>query len=624
MTIRIEAESMTLVGYEIETGQKFASEKALIAATPTEGAIGTASATFTGVTSTYDIIVGYHDENDGASQLSVYINDVLVDTWTLNERLGKTRAHASNFVARTIATGYTVSTNDRIRIEGTTQSGERSRVDYIELVPNEVSVPGNTNPVAENDSYSTNEDTPLLVALEEGVLTNDSDLDGDSLTVISFDETSSAGGTVSVNADGSFSYTPVANFVGTDSFNYTVSDGQGGTATATATILVSSVPEEVTVSYDSATNGIIANLSTGLVLLPIFGTESNPTIMPLGDSITAGEHSIGAVPGSYRIQLWERFQSDGLTVDFVGSQSNGPASLGDKDHEGHRSWKISKIRSNLVEQGLFQQYPSDVILLMIGTNDINSGNSVSQIIANLEQLIDQINAESPNSHLVVSSIPPVEAPRGDASEMQRINDYNAEMENLVATKATAGYNIYFADAGGSLTVDDINGELGDGLHPTEEGYNKLGNAWYDFLVERDQLNGIVNLIGSEYDDLLTGSGASNILEGRGGNDWLSGTTIDLAGANERDSLLGGAGSDLFVLGDDTQAYYTMSDDDDYVIIQDFDASVDFVQLYGSTNDYTQEQIGSDSYLRLAETNELIAIFANTLDLDFSGSDFSFV
>ena len=37
-----------------------------------------------------------------------------------------------------------------------------------------------------------------------------------------------------------------------------------------------------------------------------------------------------------------------------------------------------------------------------------------------------------------------------------------------------------------------------------------------------------------------------------------------------------------------------------------------------------EQIGSDSYLRLAETNELIAIFANTLNLDLSGSDFTFV
>jgi lysophospholipase L1-like esterase len=615
---------MTLVDYEIETGQTFASNNALIAVTPTEGAVGTASATFTGVTSTYDIIVGYYDESDGASQLSVYINDVLVDSWTLNNSAGGTRARASNFATRTVAIGYTLSTNDRLRIEGTTQKGERTRVDYIELVPNQVSVPDNTNPVAKNDSYSTDEDTLLTIALEQGVLANDSDLDGDSLTVLSFDDTSSAGGTVSVNFDGSFNYTPPANFTGSDSFNYTVSDGQGGSATATATIVVFSVIDGVTANYSSATNGIIANLSTGLVLAPIFGTNPNPTIMPLGDSITAGQHSIGAVPGGYRIQLWERFHSDGFTIDFVGSQSNGPASLEDRDHEGHGGWRINRIKTDLVDQNLFQEYPSDVILLMIGTNDVNSGASVSEMIADLEQLIDSINIESPNSYLVVSSIPPVEAPRGSSSEMQRINNYNAEMETLVTTKAADGYNIYFANAGGSLTVDDINGELDDGLHPTEAGYNKLGNAWYDFLVDRDQLNGIVNLIGSEFDDRILGSGDSNTLEGRGGNDWLSGTMADLAGANEQDSLFGGMGSDHFILGDTTQAYYTATDDNDYVVIQDFDASVDFVQLHGSTSDYVHEQIGSDRYLRWAETNELIAIFANTLNLNLLGSDFTFV
>src|SRR5436305_15244721 len=67
-------------------------------------------------------------------------------------------------------------------------------------------------------------------------------------------------------------------------------------------------------------------------------------VMPLGDSITDGI----TVPGAYRIGLWQRLVAGGYTVDFVGSLSNGPASLGDHDHEGHSGWRIDQIDANSV------------------------------------------------------------------------------------------------------------------------------------------------------------------------------------------------------------------------------------------------------------------------------------
>ena len=75
-----------------------------------------------------------------------------------------------------------------------------------------------------------------------------------------------------------------------------------------------------------------------------FGTaaaESNGgvRIMPLGDSITDGVQT----PGGYRIGLWQRFVANGYREDFVGSLSNGPAALGDHDHEGHSGWRIDQI-----------------------------------------------------------------------------------------------------------------------------------------------------------------------------------------------------------------------------------------------------------------------------------------
>src|SRR5206468_4173984 len=77
--------------------------------------------------------------------------------------------------------------------------------------------PVNDAPVAVNDVYSTNEDTTLTVAAP-GVLGNDTDVEGDALTAVLVSGPSH--GTLTLNSDGSFSYTPAANFNGADSFSY--------------------------------------------------------------------------------------------------------------------------------------------------------------------------------------------------------------------------------------------------------------------------------------------------------------------------------------------------------------------------------------------------------------------
>ena len=74
-----------------------------------------------------------------------------------------------------------------------------------------------------------------------GIIANDTDADGDILTVNTTPVTNVSNGTLALNADGSFTYSPNANFNGTDSFTYEVSDGNGGTDTATVNITVNPV-----------------------------------------------------------------------------------------------------------------------------------------------------------------------------------------------------------------------------------------------------------------------------------------------------------------------------------------------------------------------------------------------
>ena len=100
----------------------------------------------------------------------------------------------------------------------------------------------NDAPNAINNSYSITKDNALVVNVASGVLANDTDPDGDALTVSAFDATSAQGGSVAMNANGSFSYTPPSGFTGTDTFNYSASDGNAQDG-ATVSVSVASAPQ---------------------------------------------------------------------------------------------------------------------------------------------------------------------------------------------------------------------------------------------------------------------------------------------------------------------------------------------------------------------------------------------
>ena len=107
----------------------------------------------------------------------------------------------------------------------------------------------NDAPVAAADEYTTDEDTPLVVGAP-GVLANDTDVDGDALAASSASDPDH--GSVALNADGSFTYTPDENDNGLDSFTYEVCDGEL-CDTGTVTITVNAVNDLPVVVDDDAT-----------------------------------------------------------------------------------------------------------------------------------------------------------------------------------------------------------------------------------------------------------------------------------------------------------------------------------------------------------------------------------
>ena len=112
-----------------------------------------------------------------------------------------------------------------------------------------VGVGANADPLAVDDAYAMDEDGVLSVAAP-GVSDNDSDVDGDPLTISL--ATGVSHGELTLNADGSFTYTPSADFFGTDSFTYTLSDGLGGSDTATVEIAVNAQNDAPVANDDSS------------------------------------------------------------------------------------------------------------------------------------------------------------------------------------------------------------------------------------------------------------------------------------------------------------------------------------------------------------------------------------
>jgi VCBS repeat-containing protein len=126
-------------------------------------------------------------------------------------------------------------------------------------------------PVAANDAYAVNEDAVLTVAAP-GVLGNDSDPDGNPITAVKV--SSPAHGTVVLNANGSFTYTPTANYSGADAFTYEANDGTLNSTPATVTITVNFVNDPP--SFSLAGPNINVSAAAGAQTVPSWAANISP------------------------------------------------------------------------------------------------------------------------------------------------------------------------------------------------------------------------------------------------------------------------------------------------------------------------------------------------------------
>jgi lysophospholipase L1-like esterase len=203
-------------------------------------------------------------------------------------------------------------------------------------------------------------------------------------------------------------------------------------------------------------------------------------ILPLGDSITYGD---GGTHAGYRSTLAELLTGAGMEFRFVGTSRENPGSLrGDRVwHEGHPGWVIRAGRSG--REGLTEHVPRmvraqlapDVILLMIGTNDVAMDLELESAAQRLDELVGLLidpTGLAPRARLFVAQITPILDADGDA----RARTFNAALTELVARRASP--RVQLVDMHTPLGAPD----MADGLHPNDAGYRKIARAWFEALT----------------------------------------------------------------------------------------------------------------------------------------------
>lgn len=187
-------------------------------------------------------------------------------------------------------------------------------------------------------------------------------------------------------------------------------------------------------------------------------------LMPLGDSLTDG----GPVSGGYRTKLWKRLvQEDGDKIDFVGSMFGGTIEMGDLNHEGHIGWTTDQLLGSV--SGYISASQPDIVLLLIGTNDVINNVPAATITSNLSAIIGRIFAARPSTYVIVSSIPTLPNANGTIW-----SDYNNSIPGIVGQYSGQGRKIVFLNMANVLT----SGDLIDGIHPSYGGYATMAAAWY--------------------------------------------------------------------------------------------------------------------------------------------------
>lgn len=418
------------------------------------------------------------------------------------------------------------------------------------------------------------------------LLANDSDPDGDTLSVTAVSGARLEGSNVIFSPSSA----------GTKTFTYTVADPDGATASATVHVTVEDPPPAPALSFAGNDRAAVVDLQADT-------WAEVARILLLGDSITDGY----GIDGGYRPYLWETLtQQSNVWVDFVGEYDNNPGDdFHDPDHQGLSGIKASTVLGDI--DRIAQASPSDIALIMLGTNDVlREADAGDDVPGELLQILQRLHAANSDGLFLVAEILPISDSTKWGTVNYRATEINDALPGIISQARAQGIDARLVDTS-AITLSDMY----DGVHPSSSGHQKLAAIWANAISARATASAgtlqadpnavaadVIDVVGSDHGDRLLGDGGSNEFKGAGGNDWLEGRAGN-------DDLWGGSGIDQFVFDD--------TDGDDRIM--DYASGSDLIYLRpGSTSSYSVSNQNGDAVISFGSTRVTVE---NTLSSQLS-------
>ncbi len=166
------------------------------------------------------------------------------------------------------------------------------------------------------------------------------------------------------------------------------------------------------------------------------------------------------------------------------------------EHEGYPGRRILEVRDEFNKNGYINHKPN-VVLMHMGTNNCIQNNDVNAGAGQLTDFADWLMQEIPGVVIVMSTLGPLS--NQDANKRCQ-NTLNPGIRDQVKQLQAAKKNVHIADfaANSDYTIKDIGP---DGIHPSNEGYEKLSQMWFDKIQKIDAVNLIGQPIKTQFSDM---------------------------------------------------------------------------------------------------------------------------
>jgi lysophospholipase L1-like esterase len=196
-------------------------------------------------------------------------------------------------------------------------------------------------------------------------------------------------------------------------------------------------------------------------------------IMPLGASITAGQHS--SDNNGYRQALRTSLRNEGWPLRMVGNRIAG--TMRDNAVSAVPGYTIDQVHG-LANRSLI--YQPNLVLINAGTNDCIQDIDMPAAPARMSALLDTLYDNIEGVTILLSTLLP--SNRDDLSA--RAPAYNDALRQMVASRAENGDRIVLAEMDGGRIDPDT---LPDDIHPSDEGYRIMADIWFEAFGRAKEL-----------------------------------------------------------------------------------------------------------------------------------------